>query len=72
MRALTSSVPLVLGDQLTDASNGATFETVNPADGSVIAKVAEATVDDVARAVEAARAAWPRPGSGCAPRSAPA
>ncbi len=44
MRALTSSVPLVLGDQLTDASNGATFETVNPADGSVIAKVAEATV----------------------------
>ncbi|MET7351698.1 aldehyde dehydrogenase family protein [Streptomyces mirabilis] len=63
MRALTSSVPLVLGDQLTDASNGATFETVNPADGSVIAKVAEATVDDVARAVEAARAgakAWQR------------
>ncbi|MFI6356859.1 aldehyde dehydrogenase family protein [Streptomyces sp. NPDC050743] len=63
MRALTSSVPLVLGDQLTDASNGATFETVNPADGSIIAKVAEATVDDVARAVEAARAgakAWQR------------
>ncbi|MDX3761747.1 aldehyde dehydrogenase family protein [Streptomyces mirabilis] len=63
MRALTSSVPLVLGDQLTDASNGATFETVNPADGSVIAKVAEATVEDVARAVEAARAgakAWQR------------
>ncbi|MEU1598915.1 aldehyde dehydrogenase family protein [Streptomyces sp. NPDC005708] len=63
MRALTSNVPLVLGDQLTDASNGATFDTVNPADGSVIAKVAEATVDDVARAVEAAQAgakAWKR------------
>ncbi|MGW2937832.1 aldehyde dehydrogenase family protein [Streptomyces sp. NPDC001156] len=63
MRALTTNVPLVLGDQLTDASNGATFETVNPADGSVIAKVAEATVEDVARAVEAARAgakAWQR------------
>ncbi|MEU6654065.1 aldehyde dehydrogenase family protein [Streptomyces sp. NPDC046900] len=63
MRALTSNVPLVLGDQLTDASNGATFDTVNPADGSVIAKVAEASVDDVARAVEAAQAgakAWKR------------
>ncbi|MFF7191239.1 aldehyde dehydrogenase family protein [Streptomyces sp. NPDC008222] len=63
MRALTTNVPLVLGDQLTDASNGATFETVNPADGSVIAKVAEANVEDVARAVEAARAgakAWKR------------
>ncbi|MEV7323035.1 aldehyde dehydrogenase family protein [Streptomyces sp. NPDC093970] len=63
MRALTSSVPLVLGDQLTDASDGATFETVNPADGGVIAKVAQATADDVARAVEAARAgakAWQR------------
>ncbi|MFJ4990155.1 aldehyde dehydrogenase family protein [Streptomyces sp. NPDC088732] len=63
MRALTPSVPLVIGDQLTDASTGATFDTVNPADGSRIAAVAEATVDDVGRAVEAARKgakAWQR------------
>ncbi|MEU0782654.1 aldehyde dehydrogenase family protein [Streptomyces sp. NPDC006173] len=56
MRALTSHVPLVIGDQLAEASTGATFDSVNPADGSVIATVAEATADDVARAVEAARA----------------
>jgi acyl-CoA reductase-like NAD-dependent aldehyde dehydrogenase len=63
MRALTTSVPLVIGDELADASSGATFSTVNPADGSVIATVAEATAEDVARAVEAARAgarAWQR------------
>ncbi|MFF1519546.1 aldehyde dehydrogenase family protein [Streptomyces sp. NPDC058305] len=56
MRALTSHVPLIIGDQLAPASTGATFGSINPADGTVIATVAEATADDVARAVEAARA----------------
>jgi betaine-aldehyde dehydrogenase len=49
----------------TDASNGATREIINPADGTVIARVPEATAKDVSRAVAAARKAfdegpWPR------------
>ncbi|MBY8876223.1 aldehyde dehydrogenase family protein [Actinacidiphila acidipaludis] len=63
MRALTTRVPLVIGDRLVEASSGATFDTVNPADGSLVATVAEATADDVGRAVEIARDAakvWQR------------
>jgi betaine-aldehyde dehydrogenase len=49
----------------TDASGGATREVVNPTDGSVLARVPEATADDVRKAIAAARAAfddgpWPR------------
>jgi acyl-CoA reductase-like NAD-dependent aldehyde dehydrogenase len=40
-----------------DAADGATFETVNPATGEVIAAVAEAREVDVDRAVASARAA---------------
>ena len=48
-----------------DASDGGTREVINPADGSVIARVPEATAADVARAIAAARRAfdegpWPR------------
>ncbi|MGB7270874.1 MAG: aldehyde dehydrogenase [Albidovulum sp.] len=39
----------------TDASDKATFETINPATGAVIARVAHCTGADVARAVKAAR-----------------
>lgn len=63
MQALTSSVPLVIGDQLTPSSTGATFTSVNPADGSHLATVAEATPDDVHRAAQAATGAakvWQR------------
>ena len=63
MHALSNAVPLVIGGELSDASTGATFDSVNPADGSVIAQVAEATAEDVARAVEAAHEAakaWER------------
>jgi betaine-aldehyde dehydrogenase len=48
-----------------DASDGGTREVINPADGTVIAKVPEATDADVKRAIGAARRAfdegpWPR------------
>ena len=48
-----------------DASDGGTREVINPADGTVIARVPEATAADVSRAIAAARRAfdegpWPR------------
>jgi len=49
----------------SDAARGATREIINPTDGSVLARVPEATADDVRQAIAAARAAfdggsWPR------------
>ena len=41
------------------SSTGKTFETINPADGQVLAKVSEASKKDVDAAVKAARAALP-------------
>jgi len=56
---------LLIDGQWTDARSGKTFATVNPADESVIAQVAEAGSDDVDAAVAAARKAfdsgpWPK------------
>ena len=50
---------LFIGGEFVDARDGATFETLNPHDGSVLANVAEAGAADVDRAVEAAAAAFP-------------
>jgi acyl-CoA reductase-like NAD-dependent aldehyde dehydrogenase len=50
---------LFIGGEFVDARDGATFDTCNPHDGSVIARVARAGVADVDRAVAAARAAAP-------------
>lgn len=63
MRAFTPDVPLVIDGELVPASSGARSDTINPADGSVIASVASATVEDVDRAVKAghkAARAWQR------------
>ena len=54
-----------IGGRWVDARGGATRDIVNPADGSVLARVPEATPDDVRDAVAAARTAfdeghWPR------------
>ncbi len=54
-----------IGGEWVSASNGQTRDVINPADGSVLARVPEATKDDVAKAVSAARAAfddgpWPK------------
>src|SRR5947207_12802753 len=55
---------LFIGGRWVDAASGKTFETVDPATGEVLALVAEAGAEDVARAVAAARksfdrSAWP-------------
>ena len=45
---------LFIGGEFVDAANGATFESIDPHDGSVLAEVAEAGAEDVDRAVAAA------------------
>ncbi|WP_027897420.1 betaine-aldehyde dehydrogenase [Zestomonas thermotolerans] len=45
---------LYIGGRYVDASGGATFETVNPANGEVLARVQRATKEDVDRAVASA------------------
>jgi aminomuconate-semialdehyde/2-hydroxymuconate-6-semialdehyde dehydrogenase len=55
----------VIGGELVDAADGATFETIDPHTGRAYATVAEGGAEDVARAVGAARRAfdegpWPR------------
>src|SRR3954469_7898981 len=54
-----------IGGRWTDARSGETREIVNPADGSIIARVPEMSADDVTQAVAAARRAfdegpWPK------------
>lgn len=56
---------LLIGNRWLDSESGRTFETVNPATGDVICRVAEAEEPDVDKAVKAARSAftsgaWPR------------
>jgi len=50
---------LFIGGDFVSARDGATFPTLNPHDGSVLAEVAEAKAQDVDRAVDAARKAFP-------------
>ncbi|MFD4599794.1 aldehyde dehydrogenase family protein [Streptomyces sp. NPDC058464] len=49
---------LFIGGDFVDAADGATFDTIDPHDGSVLASVAEAKQEDVDRAVAAARKAF--------------
>jgi acyl-CoA reductase-like NAD-dependent aldehyde dehydrogenase len=56
---------LLIAGKRVPAADGRTYETLNPATGEVLALVAEAGVEDVQRAVAAARTAfddgpWPR------------
>jgi aldehyde dehydrogenase (NAD+) len=48
---------LMINNEWVDASDGGTFETLNPATGEVLAKVAHATAKDVDMAVKCARKA---------------
>ncbi|SDO84782.1 succinate semialdehyde dehydrogenase [Klenkia soli] len=56
-----SPVPtgLLVGGEWRAASAGGTFDVLDPADGSVLAQVADGTTDDVTAAVDAAAAALP-------------
>jgi len=56
---------LLIGDQWSESESGKEFETISPATGEVICRVAEADAPDVEKAVRAARAAfntgpWPK------------
>src|SRR5437660_11714962 len=56
---------LFVGGKWVDAASGKTFETLNPATGEVICRVAEGDKADVDKAVKAARTAfesgpWPK------------
>jgi aldehyde dehydrogenase (NAD+) len=50
---------LFIAGQFVDAAEGATIDTINPYNGSTLARVAEARPADVDRAVAAARRAFP-------------
>jgi len=57
-RALFREQSYVNGEWIS-AVNGETFEVANPADGSLLAEVAELGVAGARAAIEAANAAWP-------------
>ena len=56
---LQKSYGLYIDGSFVPASDGGTFQTTNPATGEVLATCAEATKEDVDRAVAAAWAAFP-------------
>jgi aldehyde dehydrogenase (NAD+) len=56
---MTVQTKLFIDGQFVDAADGATFETIDPHDGTVLANVAEAKEEDIDRAVAAARRALP-------------
>jgi len=53
----SGNTKLFINGEWTNSSDGATFDTYNPATGETIAKVAHATKEDVDRAVKSARKA---------------
>ena len=55
---MTTDYKMLIGGQWVAASDGATFETFNPATGKVWATAPEATSEDVDRAVRAAHEAF--------------
>ncbi|GGO79917.1 putative aldehyde dehydrogenase DhaS [Marinobacterium nitratireducens] len=50
---------MLIGGEWCEARDGGTIDVLNPHDGSVITRVAEAKAEDVDRAVAAAKAAFP-------------
>src|SRR5690606_39627298 len=54
----TGPKKLLINNEWVDAANGETFATVNPATGEELAQVALAGLEDVDRAVRAAREAF--------------
>lgn len=49
---------MFIGGEWVEAASGRTFETSNPADGKVLARIAEGDAEDIDRAVRAARKAF--------------
>jgi aldehyde dehydrogenase (NAD+) len=52
---------LLIGGQWIEAAGGTTFDSINPSDGSVIARIADGGAKDIDSAVEAARRAFEGP-----------
>src|SRR3954452_1620224 len=60
---LKSKLGHVIGGQTVDSISGNVFDTLNPANGTVLARLAEGDAADIDRAVKAARAAFEGPWS---------
>ena len=58
MSTTLATEELLIGGKRVPAADGRSYETVNPATGETLATVAEAGLEDVERAVAAARAAF--------------
>jgi len=61
-RALDIRTKAFINGNYVEAASGATFDTVNPGTGKLLARVAAGDVEDVDRAVAAARAAFRKGG----------
>src|SRR5215475_11525138 len=57
-RALKFRTQAFIDGRYVDAASGATFDTLNPATGKLLARVAAGDAEDVDRAVAAARSAF--------------
>src|SRR3954468_8267646 len=55
---LIKQTKILIDNKWVDSVSGKSFETINPATGEVLAKVAEADAPDVELAVKAARKAF--------------
>ncbi|WIG59062.1 MAG: Aldehyde dehydrogenase [Ktedonobacterales bacterium] len=58
MSVTLTTEDLIIGGKRVPSATGKTYETLNPATGEVLAQVAEAGIEDVDRAVAAARQAF--------------
>ena len=66
---LTSTIGHWIDGRVVESASGRVFDTVNPATGQVLARLAEGDATDVDHAVMAARAAFEGPGRGGRPTS---
>src|ERR671934_1867311 len=59
MSVTVSSYKNFVGGEWVDSAGGETMEVLNPSTGETIAEVPRGTKEDVDRAIEAAKKAWP-------------
>src|SRR5580658_8672232 len=57
-RALTFRTQAFIDGRYADAASGATFDSINPATGKLLARVASGDEEDINRAVTSARAVF--------------
>ena len=55
---MTGEVRMLIGGELVEAASGKRFDNVNPATEEVLGQVADASKEDMARAITAARQAF--------------